>query len=69
MTEIDFDNLLEDLDQRHDEILSELDAFNQQVESVLATLRPASAAAVQVAALVDRPQQPQAKRRAKRHAQ
>jgi hypothetical protein len=68
MTEIDFGNLLDDLDRRHDEILSELDALNQQVESVLTALKPASAAAVQVAALVDRPQQPQAKRRTQRHA-
>jgi hypothetical protein len=68
MTEIDFGNLLDDLDQRHDEVLSELDALSQQVESVLTALKPASAAAVQVPAFVDRPQKPQAKRRAQRHA-
>lgn len=69
MTEIDLGNLLEGLDRRHDEILVELDALNERVATVLLALKPQSAAAVQMPAFVDRPQQPQAKRRAKRHAQ
>jgi hypothetical protein len=68
MTEIDLGNLLDNLDHRHDEVLVELDALIEQVSSVLLALKPQSAATVQVPALVDRPQQPQAKRRAQRHA-
>jgi hypothetical protein len=69
MTEIDRANVLQDLDLRHDELLAELEALNREVEAALGALKPSSAPPVQMAALVDRPQQPQTKRRAQRCAQ
>jgi hypothetical protein len=69
MTEIDRANVLQDLDLRHDELLAELEALNGEVEAALGALRPPSAPPVQMAALVDRTEQPQTKRRAQRYAQ
>jgi hypothetical protein len=79
MTEIDRVHVLEDLDLRHDDVLQELAVLEQHIERVLGAMRPApidggsiverSPPAIKVAGLVDRPQQPQAKRRAQRHAQ
>ena len=40
MTETDRTNLLHDLNSRHEEVLSELDALSRSIESVLAKVRP-----------------------------
>jgi hypothetical protein len=68
MTEIDRANRIDDLDRRHDELLAELESLGREVEAVLRVHRPPSPP-VEMAAFVDGPQQPQAKRRAKRHAE
>ncbi len=64
MTEIDRTSRLQELDVRHDALLEELEALSRDVESVLAAVRPPSAALVEMPALVNRAQQPQPKRRA-----
>jgi hypothetical protein len=80
MTETDRITMLEDLDRRHDELLGELDALARQIESTLGAANPAArrsapssrprgglAPPIQMPALINRPQEPQPKRRAKRH--
>jgi hypothetical protein len=49
MTETDLTNMLHDLNSRHEEVLSELDALSRSIESVLAKVRPPN---VQAAAAV-----------------
>jgi hypothetical protein len=46
MTEVDRSNVLQDLDRRHTDVLGELEALEQRVEAVLATLRPPAAASL-----------------------
>lgn len=45
-SETDRIHRLQDLDSRHEQLLDELDALNAQIESTLASLRPAEAAPV-----------------------
>jgi hypothetical protein len=40
MTEVDRTNMLHDLNSRHEEVLSELDALSRSIEGVLAKVRP-----------------------------
>ena len=46
MTEIDRTNLLHELNSRHEQLLGDLEALSQSIESVLATIRPPSSGAV-----------------------
>jgi hypothetical protein len=49
MTEIDRTNLLHDLNSRHEQALSDLDALSQSIECILAALRPPTSGAVAAA--------------------
>jgi hypothetical protein len=42
MTETERETIVRELNRQHDELLSDLDALNQQVEQVLASMRPSS---------------------------
>ena len=42
MTETDRTNLLHELNSRHEEVLSELDALSRSIDCVLANVRPPS---------------------------
>jgi hypothetical protein len=42
MTETDRATIVRDLNRQHDKVLNELDALIQQVEQVLAAVRPSS---------------------------